>query len=192
MLYLNIRHQLPQIGIRTQRGRFTSASSNPAQVHTNQEQATSNQGATQMSVDINSYPSRRAYGHRNLNDLTAENGQRGLSDVQAAISKKAQNSWSRATNGAKKGNDIVQQYKSEMMSKYTARSIVELNLIPEPEITVNPSHVEGTPKRGDVTAEIETANGANVQYEQGSVETYLEDKGFIRRWISEDGYDIYA
>lgn len=192
MLRLNIRHQLPQIGMNKEWGRYESAAAVPAQVHTNQEQATSNQGATQVSIQIDSYPSRRMYGYRKMDDFTSENGQKGFSDARAATSKKTQNAWARATGGAKRGNDIIQQYKSEMMSKYSARTIIEFNLIPNPQITVTPSRVVGEPDRGNVTAEIQPANGANVKYTPGNLQVYLENEGFIRRWVTEDKYDIYA
>ena len=192
MLYLNTRHRLPQIAIRQQWGKFDSAAAVPATVHTEDDQAKSNKGITQSSVDIDSYQSRRAYGARNMDDFTRERGQRGLSDVQSATSKKTQDAWSRATNGGKRGNDIAQQIKSEMMSKYTAKTVVELNLMPEPNITAHESELVGTPDEGDVTAEIEPVYSPNISYTPGSAETYLADKGFIRHWVSEGHYDIYA
>jgi len=71
MLYLNTRHQLPQIAIRQQWGRFTESAAVPATVHGNNEQAKSNKGATQSSIELDNYPSRRAYGARNMNDYTS-------------------------------------------------------------------------------------------------------------------------
>ena len=192
MLYLNTRHRLPQIAIRQQWGRFEESAAVPATVHTNNEQAKSNLGATQSSIDIDNYPSRRAYGARNMDDFTRERGQKGLSDVQAGTSKKTQDAWSRATGGARRGNDIAQQAKSEMMSKYTAKTVVELNLMPEPNITAQESQVVGTPDEGDVTAEIEPVFSPKLSYTPGSAETYLEEKGYIRHWVSEGHYDIYA
>ena len=193
MLYLNTRHQLPQIGIRQQWGRFESAAAVPATVHTEDQQARSNKGITQSSVDIDNYPSRRAYGARTMGDWSSELAQRGNSDVQSGISKRTQTAWSRIENGAKRGNDIPQQYKSEMMSKYSkADVVVQFNLMPEPEINANEAQVVGTPDEGDVTAEIEPVFSPNVEYTPGSAETYLADKGFIRHWVSEGHYDIYA
>ena len=97
------------------------------------------------------------------------------------------------SNAGKKGDDIPQQYKSEMMSKYSkADVVVQFNLMPEPTITANEAQVVGTPDEGDVTAEIEPVFSPNVEYTPGSAETYLEDKGFIRRWVSEGHYDIYV
>lgn len=192
MLRLNIRHQLPRIAIQQQWGKFDSAAAVPAQVSTEDRQARSNLGVTQSSINIDSYPSRRGYGARNMTDFTRERGQKGLSDVRSATSSRTQEGWSRATNAAKRGNDIAQKYKNEMMSKYTARTIVEMNLMPEPNISGNPSQVVGTPDTGDVTAEIQPATSPNVSYTPGSAETYLADEGFIRRWVTEGNYDIYA
>ena len=193
MLYLNTRHQLPQIGIRQQWGRFNSASVNPATVHTEDDQAKSNKGVTQSSIEIDNYPSRKAYGARTMTDYTAERGQKGLSDVRSATSGITQKAWSTITNAAKRGDDIPQQYKSEMMSKYSkADVVVQFNLMPEPTITANEAQVVGTPDEGDVTAEIDPVFSPNVDYVPGSAETYLADKGFIRHWVTEGSYDIYA
>ena len=193
MLYLNTRHRLPQIEIRQQWGRFDSASAVPATVHTEDNQARSNKGITQSSVDIDNYPSRRAYGARNMTDYSAELAQRGNSDVQAGISKRTSTAWTKIENAAKKGNDIPQQYKREMMSKYNqADMLVQFNLMPEPTITANEAQVVGEPDEGDVTAEIEPVYSPNVQYTPGSAETHLADKGFIRHYVTEGHYDIYA
>lgn len=193
MLYLNTRHRLPQIAIRQQWGRFTEAAAVPATVHGNNEQARSNKGVTQPTTDIDNYPSRRALGFRNMDDYTRERGEKGLSDVQAAISKKAQNAWSNATTAARKGNDIHQKAKSDMMSQYTTNKIVfELNLMPEPTITAHESEIVGEPDEGDVTAEIEPVFSPKLDYIPGRAETYLADKGFIRHWVTEGHYDIYA
>jgi len=193
MLYVNTRHQLPQIAIRQQWGKFDAAAAVPATVHTNDEQAKSNKGATQSSIDIDNYPSRKAYGARNMTDYSAELAQRGLADAQSGISKRTQTAWTKIENAAKKGNDIPQQYKSQMMSKYSkVDMLVQFNLMPAPEITAHESQVVGEPDEGDVTAEIEPVYSPNVQYTPGSAETYLADKGFIRHWVSEGHYDIYA
>ena len=193
MLYVNTRHQLPQIGIRQQWGKFESAAAVPATVHTNNEQAKSNKGVSQSSVEINNYPSRKAYGARNMTDYSAELAQRGNADVQSGISKRTQTAWQKIENAAKKGNDIPQQYKSEMMSKYSKVDIVfQFNLMPEPQITAHEAQVVGEPDEGDVTAEIEPVYSPKVEYTPGSAETYLEDKGFIRHYITEGHYDIYA
>ena len=192
MLYLNTRHQLPQIAIRQQWGRFTEASAVPATVHGNNEQAQSNKGATQSSIDIDNYPSRRAYGARNMTDYTRERGQKGLSDVQSGTSRKTQEAWTKATNAAKRGDDVQQKAKSDMMSKYTAKMAFELNLMPEPNISAQVSQVVGESDEGDVTAEIEPVFSPKLNYTPGSAETYLAVEGFIRNWVSEGHYDIYA
>ena len=101
MLYVNTRHQLPQIGIRQQWGRFDAASAVPATIHTNNEQAKSNKGATQSSVEIDNYPSRRAYGARNMTDYSRELAQRGNADAQSGISKRTQTAWQKIENAGK-------------------------------------------------------------------------------------------
>ena len=193
MMWLNIRHQLPQTAIRhTSWDKWNVSASTPAEVHTEDRQARSNKGATQASVNIDSYPSRRAYGARNMTDFTRERGQAGLSGVKSGTSSHTQQAWSNIENGAKKGNDIPARAKNEMFSKYTARNRVDFQLMQGPTITANPSRVVGDTDTGDVTAEISTEPFARMDFTQGKVETYMEDQGFIRRWLSDGKYDIYA
>ena len=61
-----------------------------------------------------------------------------------------------------------------------------------PQITAHEAQVVGEPDEGDVTAKIEPVYSPKVEYTPGSAETYLEDKGFIRHYITEGHYDIYA
>ena len=193
MVRLNIRHQLPQIAIRQQQSRLDESSVVPAQVHTNSRQARSNKGATQSSIQIDNYPSRRAYGSRTMTDYTRERGQKGISDARAATSERTQRAWSFIDQGAKRGNDIPQKYKSVMMAKYsTARNLVNFELMRGPDIQVSRGQVVGEPSQGDVTAEIETQSTAEIEYTPGSAETTLADRGFIRNWVSDGHYDIYA
>lgn len=193
MFYLNIRHQLPQISIHQTQSRLNRSAMRPATVHGNNEQAQSNKGVTQSSVEVDNYPSRRAYGSRTMDDYTRERGQKGISDAQSAASERMQKAWSFVEQGAKRGDDIPQKYKSDMMAKYSeAKTLVHFSLMSGPNIRVNEGQIVGEPSAGDVTAEIETQSSADIDYTPGSAETTLADKGFIRSWVSEGHYDIYA
>ena len=192
MLRLNIRHQLPQTDLRIRRGTLDRAVTTPAQVHTNQQQARSNKGTTQPSISINTYASQTVTGRRTMYDLTRERGQRGLSDVQQAISRHTQTGYSRAENGAKKGDDIATQYRNQLFS-VKAVPVFNLRWTRGAEISVQPSRVVGETDVGNVAAQIEPqAVSADIRTTQGGVQTYLSDQGFIRRWVTEDEYDIYA
>jgi hypothetical protein len=191
MLRLNVRHQLPQTDLRIQYGKIDRAKYQPAQVHTNSELGKSNQSATQVSVQLDNYPSRRAWGARNLTDLTREFGQKGLSDVKSGTSRRTQIAWERAENGGKPGDDIKQQIMQEVFDK-EPKTLVEFQLMEGPTITVTPSRIVGEPEVGDVTAEIETEPSADIHYTPGIFETYLKDKGSIKRWVTMNEYDIYA
>ena len=99
MLYVNTRHQLPQISIHQNWSTLNRSAVVPAQVHGNNEQASSNKGATQPTTEIDNYQSRRAYGARNMTDYTRERGEfRMLKPPQAKghnadglLSSRAQN-----------------------------------------------------------------------------------------------------
>lgn len=192
MVRLNTRHELPQISMRTTQSRLNESGivQPQAQGHGN-KQARSNKTVTQPpNLSINSYPSRKAYGFRNMTDFTAERGQRGISDAQSATSRHAQEGWSRATNGAKRGNDIIQGIKAEVFSDYQARPVFTTAAIPDVQMRGYQSEVIGEPDIGDVTVDIQTEPNARISYTPGSVETYLENKGFIRHWVSMGNYDI--
>jgi hypothetical protein len=191
MLRLNVRHTLPQTDLRIKHGKIDRAKYQPAQVHTNSELGRSNQHATQVLVAIDNYPSRRSLGARNLTDLTREFGQKGLSDVKAGTSRRTKIAWERAENGGKPGNDIIPQIKNEIYN-IEPKTLVEFELMDAPTFTVNPSRIVGKPEVGDVTAEIETEPFAQVHYTPGIFETYLKNKGSIKRWVTMDKYDIYA
>ena len=191
MLRLNTRHALPQTTIRNHLGRIDKSTVVPAEVHTNLELGKSNQGVTQPSLQLDNYPSCRAWGARNLDDLTREFGQKGLSDVRSGTSRRTQIAWERAENGGKPGNDINQQIKNEIFSR-EPETLVEFELMDGPIITYTPSQIVGEPEVGDVTTEIDTEPFANVHFKPGSLNTYLQNKGYIRRYVTMNEYDIYA
>jgi len=193
MVRLNTRHELPQISIRQTQARLDEAAIiQPRTQGNGNRQAQINEGATQPRLTLDSYPSRKAYGFRKAGDLMAEQGQRGLSDVQAAIGRHASEAWSKATTAARRGNDIVQKIKSDIFSEYQARTVFTTAAIPDPQMQGYAGEVVGQPDTGDVTVDIQTEPNARIHYTPGSVETYLQNKGFIRHWVSMDHYDIYA
>ena len=193
MLRLNIRHSLPQTDLRINRGTLDRAAYVPAQVHTNNRQARSNKGVTQMSTDLDTYRSRRvSNGARTMDDFTRERGQRGISDAQSGTSRRTQTGYSRANNGAKNGDDIQAQYYNQLFADAQAITVFELEWTSGADVRITPERVVGETDVGDVTAEIQTSPSADIRTTQGGVQTYLRDQGFIRRWVTEDNYDIYA
>ena len=192
MVRLNTRHELPQIGIRQTPGRLDESAIIQPQTHGRNVQARSNQTVTQPGLSIDNYPSRKAYGFRTMDDLTAEQGRRGLADVQAATGKHARENWATATTAARRGNDITQKIRAEMFSDYGARMVFTTSSIPDPTVRGYPNEVVGEPDTGDISVDIQTALNARIHYTPGSVETNLQNEGFIRNWVSYSRYDIYA
>ena len=191
--YMNTRHRLPQISIHQTWSRVDRAAVVPARVSTNNEFPQSNKGATQAVVEIDNYPSRRSIGMKNMTDYTRDLGQKGLSDAQSATSKRTQRAWSFIENGAKRGNDIPQKYKSDAMAKYQqAQMKANFHLMAGPNFRVTPSQVVGESDLGDLTTDVQTTPFADVQITPGKAETQIADGGFIRHWVSEGHYDIYA
>lgn len=194
ILRLNIRHQLPQTAQQVQRARLDKAAVVPARVTGHTEQGTSNQGATQPVTQLDNYPSRRAWGSRTMGDFLRESEQKGLNDVQAGTSRRTQEAWARAENGAKPGDDIAQQYHRAIFPDYpiAAETLVDFQLMDGPIISVTPSRVVGEPEVGENSMQAETTPFPLYQTTPGSARTYVENEGFIRRWVTIDKYDIYA
>ena len=193
ILRLNMRHALPQIGIRSRQSTVDDSHMVPAQIHTHNQQARSNKGATQARIDIDSYPSRRAYGYRKMGDFTRENGQQGIADVQAGVSRHTQAAWAFIEDAAKRGNYIQQRAEQEIYSEAKKTRTLEAQHIPDPQTTLaEPSEVVGETDLGDVTAEIDAKSYASIKITTGSAETYIKNNGFLRGWVTEDKYDIYA
>ena len=192
MVRLNTRHELPQIGIRQTQGRLDETAIIQPQPHGTNRQASANKGATQPNLTLNNYPSRRAYGHRTMRDLTAEQGQRGFSELSSATSEHTQTAWQKATTAGRRGDDVAQNARSEMFSNYTARVRFALTFVPNPTMQGQPGQVVGEPDTGNISVDIETAPSARIHYTPGGVETYLQNEGFIRHWVTQDSYDIYA
>ena len=193
MARLNTRHELPQIAMRQTQGRLDSAQIiQPRTQGSGNRQAQSNQGATQSSLSIDSYQSRRAYGFRKAGDLMAEQGRRGLSDVQSSTGRHSSEAWSKATTAARRGDDVVQKIKADIFSNYEARTVFTTAAIPDPQMQGYQGEVVGEPDTGDVSVDIQTEPNARIHYTPGSVETFLQNEGYIRHWVSMDHYDIYA
>ena len=129
LVRLNTRHELPQIAIRQTQGRLDESRIIQPQITGTNRQARSNKTVTQSTLSINSYPSRRAYGHRTMTDLTAEQGRKGLSNTQAVTSEHAQKGWAKIDNAAKRGDDVSQNAKAEMFSDYEARVVFDITAI---------------------------------------------------------------
>ena len=134
MLRLNIRHTLPQIGIRTHLSTLSAHMVRP-EAHSEYQAPRSNQSMTQATIEIDSYPSRKSYGARKDSDFAAERGQQGLSDVRSATSGHTNKAWSFINNAAKQGTDeVVNQAKGEISSEISQKRIIEAQAIPDPTV----------------------------------------------------------
>ena len=192
MLYLNVRHTLPMIGMRSQKNTLDAGINQPSYDQTSQ-QARSNKGKTQPKIDIDSYPSRHSYGYTNHTDFARENEQEGLSGVQQGTSKHTQMAWALAEDGPKAGRQVgIEFAKRDMETRVTRQRTLVAAHIPAPEIHVDPGETHGAPTPAKTTPHWHTEGMARLSFNRGSVETYLQQKGDIHSWVSEGKYDIYA
>ena len=192
MLYLNVRHTLPMIGMRVQRNTLDSSINQPRYEQETQT-ARSNRGVTQPKLTINTYPSRHSYGYTNNTDFARENYERGMSEVQKGTSKHTQMAWALAEDGSKQGRQVgIEFAKRDMENRVTRQRQLVAAAIPDPEIHFDVGQAVGEPTIGRTTPRWNTEGQARVQFNRGSIETYLQQKGDIHRWVSEGKYDIYA
>ena len=192
MLYLNVRHTLPMIGMRSQKNTLEAGINQPSYDQTSQ-QARSNKGKTQPKIDIDSYPSRHSYGYTNHTDFARENEQEGLSGVQQGTSKHTQMAWALAEDGPKPGRQVALEFiRNDVKSIADQNRGIVAQAIPDPEIRFDVGEAVGTPTIGRTTPQWHTDAQARIHYNRGSIETYLQQKGDIHRWVSEGKYDIRA
>ena len=192
MRYLNIRSTLPVIGMRIQ---YNSLDSGIQQPRYEQEtrQARSNRGVTQPKLTIDSYPSRHSYGYTNHTDFARENLERGMSEVRKGTSKHTQMAWALAEDGPKPGRQVVLEFiRNDVKSIADQNRCIVAQAIPDPEIRFDVGEAVGTPTIGRTTPQWHTDAQARIHYNRGSIETYLQQKGDIHRWVSEGKYDIRA
>lgn len=192
MLYLNTRHTLPRIGIDMAASTLSSRIQKPT-VDSAYHAPRSHTGMGRITMDINSYPSRHAYGARTMDDFTKEYGQQGLSDIQSTASRHTQDAWAMIENGAKKGhNEIANQAKGRLSAEIAKRRYLEAQAIPDPEVHIHPADEPGNIDSGSWDYKIHTADKADVKYNEGHFKLFLEERGSIHSWVSEGHYDIYA
>lgn len=192
MLYLNVRHTLPMIGIQSQKNTLDSGIQQP-QYDQETQNARSNLYATQPKLDIDSYPSRHSYGCTSDSDFARENMERGFEGVQEGTSKHTQMAWSLAEDGPKPGRQVaIEQIYRDMMSIADQNRVLVAQAIPDPEVHFTVGEVAGEPAVGRTTPHWNVTSRARVEYNRGNIEIYLQQKGSIRAWVSEGKYDILA
>lgn len=193
MLRLNIRQSLPRIGLRIEHSRVNEAHDNQATIEIHTRRARTTQGSTQERLGIDSYPSRHSYGNTNMTDFTRENGQRGLSDVQSAISAHAQESWSMIDNAAKTGDYVTRRAEQDRQAEIMEQRYLVVEAIPDPNIYVaEPARVEGEIDAGEVQITADVPRAPTIDITPGRAETYLQYRGDLRMWVTQNRYDIYA
>lgn len=192
MLYLNIRQTLPRIGIHSELATLSTPIKQPTS-HGDYRPPRSGLGYSQVRIEVDTYPSRHAYGFSTMDDFTKQYGDQGKADVQETTSSYAQSAWAMSDNAAKKGHDeIVAQARQKLADEVSKERYIVAAAIPDPIITVHPSELHGEPDLGHQAISIEASAKADATYHPGKFEVYLKQKGSIRRWVTEGRYDIYA
>lgn len=192
MKYLNTSHSLP---VAASRSRLSTLSTpiDQATGSSDIQLARSNQYATLVTINVDTYPSRHAYGFRTMSDLCREGAQRGQSDLAQATSRHTQEAQQNIESVGKKGAAAraVAAYVNQFWASVNKSRRMVVQSIPDPTITVNPSRVEGEIDPGRYKYTIDTHAGipSSTEFNKGYIEGYLKDEGYIRNWISIGGYD---
>ena len=193
MQYVNVRHELPETGIRQEQAQGIRNGYRPAEMHRDYEAPAADMGISQVKVDIDCYPCRREYGFLNNTDFAQKYGQQGKQDVASATSKHTSQGWDMARSGARPGrNAIGEQAKSELRSQIIKWPQWTAKDIPDPVYTVEPSQIKGQMNVGHDRYTITPVDHAAIEIKTGSAETYIAKEGSIRMWTTEGHYDIYA
>lgn len=191
MLYVNVRTTNPQIGIRTQQPTVETPLRQP-ELHTQYRPPSSGLAATQVEINIDQYPSRKAYGYLNHADYARTRQEEGFQGLAENIKKCVQQTDQMITSGARDGSNIIaRQARQAITEFFSDQPEIELKTIPSPTIKVIPSQIKGQTDIGENKVSIQTFPAENKGH-PGKAETYLAQKGNVRMWVTEGKYDIYA
>lgn len=141
-----------------------------------------------VKVDIDQYPCRKAYGYRTNWDSLHEFGSKGLQGVQEGIARRAREGTELLKNAAKY-NVFAEQARRKITENKSR--IIEFQLIPEPDITVDVPEMRGEIDVGRDKMKI-SAPSLELSYTPAKVETYIKQKNNLRMWVTEGKYDIYG
>ncbi len=190
---MNIRQTLPRIGIRTKLSTLETHVER-AELHGDYQAPRSNMGLVQSEIEINSYSSRHAYGHTNNEDFAREKGQEGIQKLREGMARKNALAQTFLRDGAKKGSNVVAEHaKQEISAQISRQRYMEVQAIPDPEVHGTPAQVTGQPDPGHYTTSVDPPPPmAQSDFNRGSVEIYLQQKGDIQRWLTWGKYDTYA
>ncbi len=193
MTYLNMRQTMPMVGWQTHRFKLKT-STVPTKMQAKQREATLSVGATQVRIDIDSYESRKTYGFRKDADLCADFKAAGFSGVKQGTSRRTKEAWQALDHAARPGADFFQkQAKAKIDAEIKEQKELTLAIVPLPKITVYPSEIKGSPPDlGEHAIDIRSEPFADIVYEPGKIDYYMQAKGSVRMWTSIGHYDIYA
>ncbi|MBR2216111.1 MAG: hypothetical protein IJ849_10175 [Selenomonadaceae bacterium] len=192
MLYLNTRNTLPMYGYRNRLATLDSHVIKP-EAHRDYQAPRSNMGVTSPHMEVDTYPSRHAYGYTNHEDFARQYGQQGKSDIAATASRHTQGAWAMINNAAKRGhNEIQSQAKSRLAQEVKKQRYIEVQAIPDPIMKVYPGELVGDIDIGHDNWSVDVSHTAAVTFNPGHLEQYTMVAGDIHSWVSEGGYDIYA
>lgn len=190
MKYLNVRHELPQIGLHQTQASAQRNGFVPAELHRDYRPPLADMAATLVEVDIDTYQCRKTYGFLNHADFAAKYHAEGLQKLSQNISAKTQSTWNLIKNAARPHhNEIAAQAKAKFMNQVVKWPQWEAVAIPPPTFTVTPSEIKGQMDVGSDTTSINATASADIALTPGKAETYIDKEGWIRMYVTTGGFD---
>lgn len=187
MKCLNIRSTNIMLGMNTQPGRL-DIDYNHAKLHTEYEAPRAGIWPELAKVDIDQYPSRRAYGCKTAADSLRDYAAAGRRQVLQYIEKKAQMSTTLVKNAAKYN---VYAAEARQQIKPPSEMLIGLVTVPRPVITVTPGRMQGEIDTGTYKTTA-TPQPVQMEYTPAKVESYVRQRNSLRMWVTDSQYDIYA
>lgn len=187
MLFLNIRSTQARIGLDINRGHMNIHSPR-GEWHMEHEPAQCNLSVGRTTVELNSKPFYEALDRYKPDALYRKYAQEGRQGVLEGISRRMHEAEMFNKNGART-NVIAQIGKQALYEPY--KLVVGLEITPPADLTVHKGELQGSNDVGSLKKEYELPP-IQFDYTPATVQTYLQQQGDIRMWVTEGRYDIYA
>ena len=191
--YMNIRHELPTIGINQQHAKLQSAPFTAPELSVDYTAPQGDFSFTQATIDIDQSACWDARGFKTPTALMRDAAAKGEQSIKAVTEKYSSGAWNAARNAAKEGGAMFGRIaRQNMMSEVIAWPTWVVQQVPAPEISVTPSQPTGQPDTSHTDINWNTTTEVNKDIRTGSAQTYIDNQGFLNMWMTVGYVDISA
>lgn len=187
MELLNIRTQQPQIGMKTQFGKF-DVKTPPIGLEIRNSAVEVEIHATPDVLQIDQYPSRASCGILSVADTIAQNAKQAEQKASEGIARRAREG-SAFSKTAKTSNLLARQAGADLREMPEMK--IQLAIVKPPTIKYTQGELK-VKVNLKPTALKTNGQSVTIDYTPSKVNIYLRQEANIRMWVSEGKYDIYA